>query len=369
MRVVLDGTPLLGPRTGVGQYVAHLAPALLALPDPPEVVLTAFTWRGLGTLPVPPGARRRARRVPARLLQQAWARKLGPPVEALAGPADVVHGTNFVVGPTRRAAPVVTVHDLAFDRHAETVQAATHVYARLVPLAISRGAHVVCPSATSVTAVRERYDLPVGRVHLTPNGVDDAWRTATPPDAARRRELGLPERHVLFVGAREPRKGLDVLLAAHARWRADDADAPPLVLLGPPGWGAPLPLPDDGSVRVLGPAAADEVRDAVAGAAAVALPSRDEGFGLPVAEALACGVPVVASDLPVLREVSGGAAVHVAVGDVEALADGLARAAAAPRDAAADRARRDAVAGWTWRRCAEATRDAYAAALSDPWRR
>ncbi|MDX6222529.1 MAG: hypothetical protein QOD91_1583, partial [Frankiales bacterium] len=83
MRVALDATPLIGPRTGVGHYVAGLVDGLLGLAEPPEVTLTAFTFRGRKDLHAPPGARVAARPAPARLLQAAWLRGSFPPVELL----------------------------------------------------------------------------------------------------------------------------------------------------------------------------------------------------------------------------------------------------------------------------------------------
>ena len=118
--VGLDATPLLGPRTGVGRYVARLAGALatLAGPEPEELALVPFSLaghpraagRGPGRATQVRYGRRRA---PARLLQAAWSRLPWPPVE-WAGPVEVFHGTNFVAPPTRRAATVVTVHDLTY---------------------------------------------------------------------------------------------------------------------------------------------------------------------------------------------------------------------------------------------------------------
>ena len=107
MRVGLDATPLLGPRTGVGRYVAGLSGSLAGRPELHELVLVPFTWRGAGDLkavaPSLPGVRCGRRRVPARLLQAAWARVAFPPVEWLAGPVDVFHATNFAAPPARQA--------------------------------------------------------------------------------------------------------------------------------------------------------------------------------------------------------------------------------------------------------------------------
>ena len=359
MRVGLDATPLLGVRTGIGQYVSHLVDALATTPGGPHLTLTAFTLRGARALTAPDGHRVRQRPVPARLLQSLWARAEVPPVELLAGPCDVFHATNFVLPPTRRAVGVVTVHDLAFLRHTDTVSAASLRYRELVPRSVARAALVLCPAESTSADVAAEYGLSPDRVVATPLGVSEAWRTAQPLTAAARAALGVPERYVLFVGTREPRKRLPDLLAAHRQARAADDAVPPLVLAGPPGWGDEVDAEDAISTGYLD---ASTLRALVAGATSLVSPSTYEGFGLPVLEALACGTPVVASDLAVHRELSGGHADLVPVGDVDALAAALVRAGHARRDDdAADR--RVWAAAFTWRRCAVATIAAYERAL------
>jgi glycosyltransferase involved in cell wall biosynthesis len=372
MRVGLDATPLLGPRTGVGRYVAGLVEAMTELPGggPDELVLVPFTWRGSAALAeVAPAAalvRRRHRRLPMRLLQAAWVALPFPPVEWLAGPVDVFHATNFVAPPARRSATVVTVHDLTYLRHPEMVAAASARFRHLVPRALRRGATVCTPTAAVGAEVADAYGLPPERLVVTPLGVGPAWRAATPPDPAWLAQGGLPERYLLFVGSREPRKNLSTLLAAYRELRrADGDDVPPLVLVGPAGWGeapdlAGLPA---ASVRTLGYLPEADLARVVAGAAALLYPSWYEGFGLPALEALACGTPVVAADLPALREVLGDQAELVPPGDAAGLAGAIAKVLEDPGGEAARAARRAHAAAFTWVACAEATMGAYRRAL------
>ncbi len=353
LRVVVDATPLLGVRTGVGRYVEGLLSGLARLDDPGlDVVRTAFTVRGAaGLAAAAPGPRDRVvhRPAPARALQWLWARTELPRAELLTGRADVLHATNFVLPPSR-AAGVVTVHDLTFDRHADTVSAASLRYRELVPRSLARAELVLCPSRAVADELGERYGLPPERVRVTPLGVAAGWAAARPPAEPGR--LGLPERYLLFVGAREPRKDLPVLLAAHQAARAADPSVPDLVLTGPPGWGAV----GTGDATVTGFLSDADLRAVVAGAATLVLPSRYEGFGLPLLEALACGTPVLASDIPAHREVTGGLARLFPVGDVDALAGAL----LALQDPASGRAERRAfAAGFTWERCAALTANAY----------
>jgi len=363
-RVVLDATPLLGPRTGVGRYVEHLVRELAGL-DSLDLVATAFTLRGAGALPaaVPSGVQVRHRPAPARGLQAVWDRLELPPVEWLAGRADVVHGTNFVLPPLRRAAGVLTVHDLSYLRYPETVAAASLRYRTLVPRGLRRAAVVLTPSEAVAAEVGAEYGLG-DRVLATPLGVDEDWFAAAPMPAAELAARGLPERYLLFVGNVEPRKGLPSLLSALRLLHEDDPDTPPLVLAGPPGWGPALEtaaLPA-GTVVSAGYLDTPDLRRLVAGAAVLAFPSVYEGFGLPPLEAFAAGVPVVASDLPVVREVTGELAGLAPVGDAAALATALRSALADPGDPVARRARASA---FTWRKCAARTVEAYRLAMAE----
>jgi len=361
LRVGIDATPLLGQRTGVGRYVSALLSALAGGPagNGLDLRATAFTVRGRGGLAdvLPPRVTTVGRPVPARLLRRSWAHGGPPPVEWLCGRVDVFHATNFVLPPRRRAAGVLTVHDLGFLRVPETLAAANLVYRTLVPRGIRDAAMTLTPTETVRQEVIAEFGVEPGRVAVTPLGVDEAWFTppAAGPDA--------PERpYVLFVGTVEPRKGLPTLLAALRR--CPPGQAPLLVVAGPAGWGAELDLTGlEGGVRLTGFLTDDRLRALVAGAAAVALPSRYEGFGLPVLEALAGGTPVLASDLPVLREVGGSHVRYLPHDDVDAWAEAL-TCAVTQRDA------HDPAPGvawarrWTWGQCAEATASAYRVAAA-----
>ncbi|MGH3840895.1 MAG: glycosyltransferase family 4 protein [Pseudonocardiaceae bacterium] len=358
-RVLLDGTPLLGQRTGVGRYTAALLDEL-AIRSDVDVTITAFTARGQVALraAVPPGVTVRGGPVPARALRAAWQRWGWPPTELLAARSDILHATNFVLPPSRHARGVVTVHDLAFLDRPEHLAPQQRNLPELVRRSVARAAVVCTPSAAVAQQVAHRLDIAAERIVVTPLGVDGSWRDAAAPTEARRATLGLPRRYLLFVGAAQPRKGLDVLLDAYAA----GSDLAPLVLAGPAGWGPPPTL--SSRVHTVGYLGEADLRCVVAGAIAVVLPSRDEGFGLPVLEAMAAGVPVVCSDLPALREITGGLATLVPPGDPAALAAALAAADRADGDRTGGAARRAHAAHYTWCACAEATVGAYRIALN-----
>lgn len=353
LRVLLDGTPLLGDRTGIGRYTASLSEELASMSDV-DMRAVAFTlrgWRKLRSV-LPLGVRARGLPVSARLLRTSWLRSGFPPVETFAGLTDVVHGTNFVLPPTARAARVLTIHDLAFFD-------APHELApsdRDLPALVRRGAteaDVICtPTAAVADAVAERFDVDRSKVAVTPLGVDAGWFTGRPPTEDGRERLGLPHEYLLFAGAPGPRKGLDWLRRAHEA----DPDLPPLVFAGPGRF------PTGARCRQVGYLSDVDLQRVVAGASALVLPSRDEGFGLPVLEAMACDVPVVCTDVPSLREVSGGLAALVPYGDVDALTAALREAVSQPHAASASAARRAHAAAFTWRRCAQTTLAAYRSA-------
>jgi glycosyltransferase involved in cell wall biosynthesis len=372
VRIAVDSTPLLGPRTGIGRYVAsltqHLArPAGTAPAD--ELLGIAFTARGHRDLPasLPPGARAVGPPAPARLLHKAWARSEWPPVTLLTGRVDVFHGTNFVLPPTGRAAGVVTVHDLSYLRLPGTVSAASRSYQQLVPRSVRRAQVVLTPSQAVADELSETYDLAPDRIVVTHLGVDPEWSSAGPPDAVLRGQLALPERWFVFVGNLEPRKNLPVLVDAYRALLAERPDAPGLVLVGPPGWGPALDLRGIPARNVVftGYRTDGELRSLVAGSTALVYPTAYEGFGLPPLEAFAAGTPVIASDLPVVREVVGtepGTAALVPVGDVAALTAALRRQMDDGDPVGAAEARRRRAGLFDWASTAALTRAAYARA-------
>jgi glycosyltransferase involved in cell wall biosynthesis len=334
LRVALDAVPLLDHPTGVGRFVGEVV-ARLAPRD--DLDLVAYGWpiggRNRMQAAVPEGvatARWPMVGPPQRAL---WRRCDLPPVELWTGPVDVVHGPNFVVPPARRAAEVVTVHDVTIVRHPELCTSDTLQFPPLIQRAIRRGAWVHTVSEFVAGEVVELLGVPAERVVAIPNGVTrPAVLSGTPEaaaEAARGRALARAERYVLAVGTVEPRKDLPGLVAAFDAVAATDPDLA-LVIVGPDGWGADAltaaihRAAHRHRILRLGWASDADRAALLRGASVLAYPSLYEGFGLPPLEAMAAGTPVVTTDCGAIPEVVGDAAVIVPGGDVDALAGGLA---------------------------------------------
>jgi glycosyltransferase involved in cell wall biosynthesis len=372
LRVAVDATPLLGTRTGVGRFCEG---ALGALAPRPELDVDAFavTWRRRHRLPplVPAGVRVGQRAMPARPLHLAWAHLGGPALEWFVGPVDVVHGTNFVVPPTRHAARVVTVHDLTTVRFPELCDRPTLGFPAMVRRALSEGAWVHTPSRFVADEVVAEFGADPDRVRVVYHGVPygDVPHVDVPDARGDVAPTPLPAgtaRYVLAVGTIEPRKDYPGLVRAFDLVAGSRPEVA-LVVAGGDGWGATAfheaveASPHRERIVALGYVPDDELVRWLRGAVLLAFPSVYEGFGFPPLEAMAAGVPVVASAAGAVPEIVGDGAVVVAPRDIDALAGALGSVLddADERAALVDKGRCRA-ARFTWEACGAGLAALYA---------
>ncbi len=362
----LIGTGFTYRRAGVSRYIENLIRHLPARLGPADELIVAGHPAA--------GAPRLADRVTSHPVGRiAWEQTVLP-VRAWQEGWDLLH-CPVNVSPLLRSVPViVTVHDLAFLTAGTTMPSHRRRYlTTMTRRSVHAAARVIAVSASTRDDLARWFDLPPDRVTVTPLAAEPHFRPADPAAlAAFRRRMGLERPYILSVGTREPRKNGAGLVRA---W-ATIADRIPhdLVLVGPAGWMggdldraiAGLPSTFRDRVRMTGFVDDAELPLWYAGADVFAYPALYEGFGLPVVEAMACGVPVLTSDTSSLPEVAGDAALTVPAGDTGALADGLLRLVS-DRDLAADlRTRGPArAATYSWDFTSEGTIAAYHAALAE----
>jgi glycosyltransferase involved in cell wall biosynthesis len=360
----VDYRPALRQRSGVGEYIHHLVSALAHGPGRrDEIVLFSSSLRHQ----VPPesleGFEVANRRVPVRVLNRVWHQLGWPPIEMLvSGPFDVVHSPHPLMVPSRTAARVVTIHDLDFLSHPERTDGEVkRDYPRYVRDHAHLADHIIVNSAFTAGEVHQRLGVP--RAGIT------VCRAGAPPWPAR---TSTPDRgHILFVSTLEPRKNVAGLLDAYEQLLRDERDVPDLVLAGratpaAAPWLARIANPPlAGRVRHLGYVSDAERRTLYEQAAMLVLPSFNEGFGLPILEAMTVGVPVVASHRGAIPEVLGDAGIMVDPDRSDALADAMARMLRDRSFAslASNRGLRRSLT-FNWQGSAEALRGAYEHAIA-----
>jgi glycosyltransferase involved in cell wall biosynthesis len=359
-RVLLDVRPLQGPSAGrgIGSYVRGLISGLVENGFADRLAFLAFADRELPALPPGPRVHAVRRRWHGRLRAYEEAAVLGFDLDRI-GPS-LYHAVDFNL-PRRAPCPVVvTVHDLIPWAFGGSRMIGERIRYWPGKRLLSRAELLLAVSRSSASDAIRLAGVPADRVKVVEEGVDAVFRPRreAATEATRRWRLGRP--FFLFVGALDARKDPSGLLRAWAVARSAGADVD-LVLAGEPGPQAPREMP---GARRLGGVSSDDLALLYSAAVCLVFPSRYEGFGLPVAEAMACGCPVVAYDNSSIREVAGEAAALVADADAEAL--GRAAAAVALdagrasrlRDAGLRRARR-----FTWQKAARTTIGAYRSLL------
>jgi len=333
VRVAIDARALLHERTGIGTYTDAIARRLAARPG--------FSVGLFAPRPLPPaldGSEGWTRHTDRHPFGIVWLQSTLPGRIARWG-ADVLLSA-LTIGPARGNVPFVsTVHDLTPLTHPEWHAARTII--GFVPLwerTVERAARFACVSETTARDLIDRYPETASRVRVAPNGVDTGFfRPAEDGDGGQARQRtrqryagGRP--YILYLGTLEPRKNVEALVSACERLWGRRRARPDLVLAGGTGWKTAslhrriVRSAYRDKIHLTGYATRDAARELYRGAEAFAYPSLAEGFGLPVLEAMACAIPVVASTADALVEVGGDAALYAPPRSPDVLAQQLERA-------------------------------------------
>jgi glycosyltransferase involved in cell wall biosynthesis len=332
----IDYTPAFEQGGGIGRYVRELVAALQREPgdfnyslfvagsdgrDLPFHAESPFAWH-----PNP---------IPARWWARIWHRAhIWFPVEGLVGRVRLYHATDFVLPPTLpETSTLLTVHDLSFVRVPDAASPRLRRYLdSVVPRSIARADHILADSAATKADIIDVYGTSADKITVLYSGVDSHFQRVTDETVCQavRARYALPSSpFILSVGTVQPRKNYARLVAALAQVRTrHDID---LVIVGGRGW-----LEDaiyqavrdhdlSDHVHFAGYVDDADLRAVYSMAQATVIPSLYEGFGIPVLESMACGTPVITSDISSLPEVAGDAALLIDPHNTEAIADAIRR--------------------------------------------
>jgi glycosyltransferase involved in cell wall biosynthesis len=324
VRIAFDVSPLSHPLLGIGNYmqgslkglvdaaagkheIVAFAPTSIRGPDRIRAALTGIdvelrTWR----LPF------------SHALRTGWSVAAHPAAERLIGRFDVLHFSDWMYPPQRGGVRATTIHDLVPLHHPEwTTPRTRSMHARKYRNAAETCDVVFVNSEFTGRDLVETLGVSAERVRVARPAAKDVFRAE-----GTTADLGAP--YIVTVATLEPRKNLQVLVEAHRLLGGDVL----LAIVGAEGWGE-QPLLDDPRVRRLGYVSDEELARLYRGADVAVYPSRFEGFGIPIIEAMACGIPVVASSHESLDEASGQAAVRADPDDPAAIAAAIERALSA----------------------------------------
>jgi alpha-1,3-rhamnosyl/mannosyltransferase len=372
VKILINAFPLLAPKSGVGYYTYHLAHALQRRYGAQDEYVYFYGRRfRRDILERAPAIDAAARRTLRRLMADPY--RITQPLKELVFRAgirlikpELYHETNYVLLPFR-GPQVVTVFDLSILRHPEThPRGRVRFFTDYFGPRLEQADHILVISEFTRRELQSLLGVAEERITVTHLAPPAGFARPSAAEVQRfRTRRGLPDEFILYLGNLEPRKNLLLLLEAYAALRAR-GPAPPLVLAGEPTW-LSEPIFDaiksaglEAEVLTPGYVPEEELALWYAAATVFVYPSRYEGFGLPVVEAMAVGTPCIIADATSLPEVGGDAAIRVAPDDTEGWAAGMAALVESEeRRAALREAGRVRAGQFTWDRCATLTHGVY----------
>ena len=369
MQVCLDVSAAVHRRAGLGRYTLELTRALVAQGEHDYIAF--YHQRGQAHLDPPIDA---LPQLTTRLSVKPWrlaamlAHLFRASQDALFPGVNVFHATEHLLPCLRRIGSVLTLHDLIFRFDPGAHLPLNRIYLNIMMPRFLRAADaIVAVSDCSRRDAMRLYGTPAEKIHVIPEGVDARFKLTSQQQIDRvRAKYHLPERFILSVGTIEPRKNLPILFEVLTLRREQELASWPLVIAGKPGWlyepilarVTELGLQDH--VQLTGYFPDDDLPALYNAATLLAMPSRYEGFGLPVLEAMACGTPVVCSNTSSLPEVAGEAALLASPDDASAWAQAIARVMS--DDALRSQLRQrglDQAARFSWEQAARRTAELY----------
>jgi glycosyltransferase involved in cell wall biosynthesis len=323
MKICIDMRPALSQATGVGVYIENLVKALAALDSQNEYHLFSSSWKErFPKTNFGPNFRMHDFHLPVSALNFAWHRLGWPTVDRLVGlDLDVVHSPGPLLIPSSNAHRVTTVMDLYFYFHPEdTTGEVKRDYKALLQKHCQKSDAIIAISEHTRQILIEYLNIHPSRVYTIRLAADPFFSQAVSDTDLKEvlQRLGVSWPYFLFVGDFEPRKNLPVVLQAVDALKEDVQ----LVIVGPQRWTAPL-MNGNGRIKRIGYVTREELRALYRQSVALVMPSREEGFGIPLLEAMSAGTAIIGSDLPVFHEVSGDSFYPVPFNNVEAVSQAM----------------------------------------------
>ncbi len=318
MRIAIDVSQMCYEGTGVARYVKELTQSLLELNTKHSFVLCAGTFRQksyftkLTRISPWDKAKWRIYPLPPKLASFV-VNDFKIPFELLTGPVDLIHASDWSE-PTSKSPIVTTVHDLVFNKYPETVDGhiLTTQKKRLAKIKGDKS-HIIVDSLSTKNDLITDFDIPSSRLTVVYPGLSTMYKSQKITEIERvKKKYTLPDQYILSVGTQEPRKNISRLQDSVKGLNL------PLVIIGRHGWGK--------NTQTLGFVPDEDLPGIYAGSTVFAYPSLYEGFGFPILEAMACGTPVVTSNISSMPELAGEAAIQVDPLSTSAIHDGLLKA-------------------------------------------
>jgi len=380
MRIGIDVTSAVMQGGGIGRYTRELVQALLTLDQANAYTLFSAPFSGQTAADIFPKASHviyKTAPLSESWLYRLWYRaRLPLPVQWFAGQLDLFHSPDFVLPPVQGGIPtLLTVHDLSFVHYPEVYPEVLVRYLnRVVPWSVRRATHILADSEATKRDLVAVWQIPEAKITVLYSGVGAAFQRVTEPEksAAVRQKYDLgAEPYLLSVGTVQPRKNYQMLIQAFAPLAANHAYN--LVIAGGKGWLYEEMMAEverqglNGRVRFIGFVDDADLPALYSGAALFVFPSLYEGFGIPLLEAMACGAPVLASDVSSLPEVGAGTAVLLPPHDPSQWTHHMARLLADPEQQASMRqAGYQQVQRFSWQKAAQQLLTIYQTLLAAP---
>lgn len=335
IKIGIDYTAAVHQSAGIGRYTREMVQALAAAPDfAPHYYLFAAAAQG-DARPLLPAEKFTwcPTRLTERWLARLWYRLHLPlAVETWTGPLHLLHAPDFILPPVRRSTrTIVTIHDLSFVREPDSIMPGMSYHLNTwVPRSVAQADCVIAVSEATRRDLVEIYQTPPDKIRILYHGVTSNFKPVTDPARLQevRQKYGLGQKPlVLSIGTIQPRKNYQRLIQAFAQVKGEAA----LVIAGGPGWKNESIFDEVGKyqlgdrIHFPGFVAEADLPVLYSAAAIFIYPSLYEGFGLPILEAMACGIPVIASNRSSLPEVTGDAGLLVDPYDVAAMAAAMNR--------------------------------------------